>query len=91
MAVIPSLQQQMSDLDHRIHRHETFLHNTQSQFNRDKRRLLGKLDKFISVFADLQRRPDERLSKIPMVEKFREEEEVVERNKNCLLPSPAVL
>ena len=63
LAVIPSLRQQMSDLDHRIHRHESYLHEVQSQFNRYKRTLLRNLNKFIPVFADLQRRQDERTPK----------------------------
>ena len=75
LAVVPSLRQQMSDLDHRIQRHEAYLYDTQSQFNRYKRTLLNKLNKFIPVFADLQRRQDTRFPKLSVEQRYREEEE----------------
>ena len=70
LPVILSIRQDMDDLDHRLNRHEAFLADAERQFHRDKRRLHNNLNTLLSVFADLQRRQDERFPKIPAVERY---------------------
>ena len=52
LAVIPSIREDMDDLDYRMNRHEAFLADAERRFH--------QVDTLLSVFGDLQRRQDER-------------------------------
>ena len=76
LAVIPSIREAMSDLDYRMNRHEAFLADAELRYRQDRSRLLVKLDRLLSVFADLRRRQEERFPIVPAVERYREQEDL---------------
>ena len=76
LAVIPSIREAMSDLDYRMNRHEAFLADAELRYRQDRSRLLVKLNRLLSVFADLRRRQEERFPIVPAVERYREQEDL---------------